>query len=389
MNLVDRARVAAAGQGYAGAPTYLAAHCVDVDDYEMSRLEHGEEWAIGQLELVGKLLKDRQLAHFYDCDVRPVQPGVWIVVSKDVSRRVLARSVDVLAEEMLRVVREETEVSISFGISDIHECSESHIAISESIKAIELKLVADRGLIHRYTDTQANSSPIKARGIELEVGRRILGGHTDAALALLKRSVDQLARSGITPEELRRWSIATALHAIDLTSSRRLADGSVNWMDSLALDCEVLLEIADIRDRSHLLAWLERLLARTVEPKTPGQRSLHRVQAFIKDHYVDDLRLQTVARAVHLSPYYISHLFRRELDMTFVTYLTAIRMRQARYLLVHTELPVELIAGRVGYSTPERFRRAFKRVLGVTPREYRDRETSGTDNERRSRGISR
>ena len=74
-----------------------------------------------------------------------------------------------------------------------------------------------------------------------------------------------------------------------------------------------------------------------------------------------------------MSPFYISHLFNRELDTTFLRYLTAIRIAKARQLLLDTNLQVTEIGALVGYATAKNFRCAFKRVVGVTPSEFRSR----------------
>jgi AraC-like DNA-binding protein len=100
---------------------------------------------------------------------------------------------------------------------------------------------------------------------------------------------------------------------------------------------------------------------------------MDRVEQHILAHYAEPLQLDDLAHAVYLSPYYISRLFQRELGTTFLKYLTGVRMRHAREMLVSTPLPVDLVAHRVGYASARRFRTIFRRHHGCTPTDFRRR----------------
>lgn len=119
-------------------------------------------------------------------------------------------------------------------------------------------------------------------------------------------------------------------------------------------------------------------------PGAPGKQVLSLVERYIEEHYVQDLRLTSVAGAVSVSPYYISHLFRRERGTTFLKHLTAVRLAHAERYLLETDLPVEKIAEHVGYPNPKRFRVVFKRTFDTTPSQYR----RGYADARRSLGAA-
>ena len=147
------------------------------------------------------------------------------------------------------------------------------------------------------------------------------------------------------------------------------------WFSRCArLSLGALLATLDIQERLYVMPWPERLLRRSVDVQAPASspgRVLAVVEQYIKDHFDEDLRLATVARAVAVSPYYISHLFQRERGTTFLKYLTSVRLQHGRRLLVETNLPIEAIAQRVGYGAAKRFRELFKRMFHMTPSECR------------------
>ncbi|HEX6681968.1 MAG TPA: helix-turn-helix transcriptional regulator [Candidatus Limnocylindrales bacterium] len=197
-------------------------------------------------------------------------------------------------------------------------------------------------------------------------------GDRRGAVEVLTRWVDRCAaQPGMTPEVLRHWLIAALLGATEAAGARRLADGSVDWAGVPLTD---MFEVAEIHERSYLRLWLEGLMSRLIAGRSNPGDPLELAIAHINQHFDDpDLRLETVAAAISVSPYYISHLFRRQRGETFLRYLTGCRLAHARALLTRTTLPVEQIAGRSGYASAKRFRIVFKRHLGCPPAEYRRR----------------
>ena len=215
--------------------------------------------------------------------------------------------------------------------------------------------------------------------IENELSQKLQVGDQEGALRVLKAWVTKSAElEGVTPEVLRSWLAAEILFALNVVGQRRLSDGSMDWLEIFGkTSFDELLSMGTIHEQSYLGLWLERLFERMFEqtraPRTSGRHILKLVETYIRDHYAEDLSLTKVAQAVFVSPFYISHLFHRELDTTFLRYLTAIRIAKARQLLLDTNLQVTEIGALVGYSTAKNFRCAFKRVVGATPSEFRSR----------------
>ncbi len=116
------------------------------------------------------------------------------------------------------------------------------------------------------------------------------------------------------------------------------------------------------------------VFSETDQQTTRTQESLHKALAFIKENYHQrDISLEAVAGKVYLSHYYFSHLFKRELKMTFIDYLTKVRLEAATKFLRNLKLNVNQIAYAVGYQDPNYFSKVFKRNLKVSPLEYRNR----------------
>jgi two-component system response regulator YesN len=99
--------------------------------------------------------------------------------------------------------------------------------------------------------------------------------------------------------------------------------------------------------------------------------TLASVLHFIRENYSRPITLEETARSVYLSPYYLSHTFKDELGITFIEYLTRVRMEEAKTLLTDKNLSMQGIAERVGYDDASYFSKVFKKKIGVTPNKYR------------------
>lgn len=102
---------------------------------------------------------------------------------------------------------------------------------------------------------------------------------------------------------------------------------------------------------------------------------LLQAMAWMRGHLREPIRVEDVAREVHLSPGRLRDLFVQYTSRPFRDVLTRMRMQHAKALLVNSRLPISEIAQEVGYSDVHHFSRAFLRSEGVPPSRYRKRMT--------------
>jgi two-component system response regulator YesN len=91
--------------------------------------------------------------------------------------------------------------------------------------------------------------------------------------------------------------------------------------------------------------------------------------AYIREHY-EEVTLESVAEAVHVSPSYLSRLFRKVLKRRFVDEVKAIRIERAKSLLAQGH-SVRDVAISVGYGNIAYFSTLFRQMTGRSPSEYR------------------
>lgn len=90
-----------------------------------------------------------------------------------------------------------------------------------------------------------------------------------------------------------------------------------------------------------------------------------------QEHLAEDLSLSVLAEEFHLNPQYISQLFKNEIGVNFLSYLTNIRMEKAKKLLISTSLSIAEVADQSGYGDYRVFTKVFKKSEGITPSQYR------------------
>lgn len=107
------------------------------------------------------------------------------------------------------------------------------------------------------------------------------------------------------------------------------------------------------------------------EPEQYEERTINSITRYMQEHQSEEISLAVLADKFHLSAQYISQLFRNEIGVNFLAYLTNIRMEQAKKLLISTDNSIAEISDRCGYGDYRVFTKVFKKSEGITPSQYR------------------
>ena len=107
------------------------------------------------------------------------------------------------------------------------------------------------------------------------------------------------------------------------------------------------------------------------EPEQQEQRVITGLTRYLQEHLAEDVSLSVLAEEFHLSAQYISQLFKSEIGVNFLAYLTNIRMEQAKKLLLSSSLSIAEVSEQSGYADYRVFTKVFKKNEGITPSQYR------------------
>lgn len=103
----------------------------------------------------------------------------------------------------------------------------------------------------------------------------------------------------------------------------------------------------------------------------PNHSSIQTGIDYIDINSSENISVQDVAKEVCFSANHFSRVFKKETGYSFVAYLTFIRVQKSVWLLRNTDQSIEQIAFEQGFNTPSYFSRIFKKLVGISPSEYR------------------
>ena len=151
--------------------------------------------------------------------------------------------------------------------------------------------------------------------------------------------------------------------------------------ESLPEECRDINQIVEKAGNAESLRYQIGILFKEImqlrdnHSKKKYSKLLEDAKAFIDENYKhDEMSLNTVAAQVNISPSYFSTIFSSEMGQTFVEYLTHVRLEKAKELLMCSNMRTAEIGYEVGYKDSHYFSYIFKKVVGCSPKEYRNRK---------------
>ena len=104
------------------------------------------------------------------------------------------------------------------------------------------------------------------------------------------------------------------------------------------------------------------------------ERALNRIIHYIDEHLADDLSLTVLSDVGGFNASYLSRLFKQIKGESLSEYILQKRMKLARQMLSDTQDKIQEIAVRTGYISAHSFTRVFRKIHGISPKEYREME---------------
>lgn len=92
---------------------------------------------------------------------------------------------------------------------------------------------------------------------------------------------------------------------------------------------------------------------------------------YMRHNYASDITLDFLADFANVSKYHLAREFKKYMGTTPIQYLISMRILNAKFMLIHTPLPISVIEEDSGFSDINNFNRLFMKNVGMTPRQYR------------------
>lgn len=158
--------------------------------------------------------------------------------------------------------------------------------------------------------------------------------------------------------------------------SRAAVEGGADLREMLSFNYLLFEDLKSINNLDNLSFWMLKVLDYYTEcvvqiPSSKNKDIIKRAISYINSYYTHPIKLDDVANHVHMNASYLSTLFKRETGVPFSEYVQKIRIEEGKCLLTNTQDSIPSIAISVGFNDQSYFTKVFKKLTGLTPRQYR------------------
>ncbi|WZL80095.1 AraC family transcriptional regulator [Vallitaleaceae bacterium 9-2] len=158
--------------------------------------------------------------------------------------------------------------------------------------------------------------------------------------------------------------------------SRKVIQSSVDADYAIELSHQFIEAIKSSKTSQELMTVVEDMISKYTNSVLHIDSINHvgvikKASKYVHNHLSEAIRLQEVADYIGLSPNYFSSLFKKEMNLAFADYVNHIRIKESQYLLKTTDQSILDIALAVGFNNQNYFTTIFKKVTGITPKQYR------------------
>lgn len=284
------------------------------------------------------------------------------------------KKIDSVYYEMIQMTEKFLSAKIDIGVSSLHkEFGELKDAYQEAEKALGYSGFLHAGRIV-YIDQLEESKP---RMLSL----------SDSEIKAIEYAVKFGSEESIK-NLLEGLKLAALRDSLTVTNYKlyviNLVNIVVNFADSIEADPQeiiggdILEKMAQFRSLEQIFDWVLSILLKLRKlnlntKMTNSQRLLDSAVTYIDTNYKNPaVSMESVCEYLGISVSYLSLLFKKHKDTTFVKYLTKVRMEKAQELLKLTEQRIIEIADQCGFKDVYYFSHSFKKYRGVSPKKYRE-----------------
>ncbi len=253
-------------------------------------------------------------------------------------------------------------VGIGFPYRSVHQLSRSYYEALHALESIQ----SDQSVTYTFSSDESiveNETAVTFQK-EKELLETIKNGDVRSALQKFEFYLDELSNDDSM--DLNRS--LSSLNEFFIIATRMIND--------LGIPVDRFIPYNQSSSYQELEEESTRLLRKIVEKvqtwrMVQAKGKLECAKEYIEEHFSDPLTLEVVASHVELSPYYLSKLFKEKKGITFIDFLTHVRIEKAKAYMLDPEISIKEVCFKVGYKDPNYFSRVFKKNVAQSPKQYR------------------
>ncbi|MBP1991704.1 helix-turn-helix domain-containing protein [Paenibacillus eucommiae] len=282
-----------------------------------------------------------------------------------------------LADLIQEAIKKYLELNINIGVSRSHtHMGKLSLAYNEALEALKSRNLLDRESLLFHEDLFSDKNPlfVYPKKVEKDLILAVHESNMPKAKETLRRISHYLLDQNIKFRECQLYLVRLLVNLIT---------DSLHPGEALQLlqknNKSVFEQLFELNAMEEIEAWFEACVLQPLiqyrlgglKPQ-PYMNIAESMIAIIHEQYKTDLTLETCADQLKFNPDYLRRVFRKGIGMNFSEYLAQYRFEASKQLLEHTELTIADIAQQLNYNNPQNFIRYFKKMMGMTPGQYRE-----------------
>lgn len=319
---------------------------------------------------LGRLLSE----YTYDYEMTVIDSALYVFLNYDEKQKSQVRKQMKLVLDEVRVqmdVLDDCTVTMSLGDA-CHELRNLRQSLKHAVILIEERLIAGTGkLLEGEISTRKSFTE---SDLFAEFNKNMSQALESLDVFVVRETMMQLKRNmlseqGITGHEILQMTKEVCNLYLFFMKNYRL------WIEEDFLE-DYSKKAENCASAEELFNYLIRVITISYDEAARQKRQnetrpIRLAKQYIEEHFAEPLTLEQISAVSELSPSYLSTVFKKDTGMTFLEYLTKVRMDMAKQLLKNTSFTVADICEKVGYSDVRYFTKSFKKYSGLKPNEYR------------------
>ncbi len=273
------------------------------------------------------------------------------------------------AQETVELIKKYFELNIGCGLSTIQNgISNVCMSYREALSALNAGMQSESYTVKLYSGQESAGKnyyyPVEQAQYLIMLLNK---ADSDSALGQIKMIID------MNSDAMQFANLRKAL-ITDIAGTIMKAAQNIGY----DLDGEKLMDCVNSSDNSAITAVFETYvddICSFVNKGSLGHMDtmVDKVNAIIADNYTNtEFNVNMIADMLNVNANYLSAIYKRKTDMNILDNIRALRVKEAKRLIVETKIPLENIAKQAGFGSITTFNRVFKKFTGISPGIYRN-----------------
>lgn len=271
-------------------------------------------------------------------------------------------------------IKNDFQILTTIGIGGIVEdISEIYKSYNEAVSAIDAKFFMGEDNVIFFDEISLKNLnsmhyPVNE---DIKIINCLSTGNIDNLKSSVENYFNTLCNESLVSKEYIKYSCFALLGSIlkfcleKTANINKIFENNDNWFNEIN-NCKTIFELKET------ILKIAYYIFKVMSENNNTNYLIKVAVEYIKEHFREDISLETIAKNIFITPGYLSLLFKQETGVNFLEYLHKYRIQKAKEYFRNKLLKNYEVSQMVGYTNEKYFSQMFKRYTGLTPTQYKD-----------------